>query len=630
MLPRLRTLLLAAPLAALFAAHPAASAPCASSAAQDAGSGRLGRSLVQAEGWSELLERDARLSFTSTLRGRALAALGKSGLAPSERASALFALGAGRIVGSRSLLHAAALEGVVEERRAAILGLGDFGAGESSFLLELLERETGPLAAAAVLALHRSGDGRGRERIRRLADRKAGDEAGDLADLAAELAGLAANELPSTPIEGVREYLELRWKAARHYGLIDGRSWNAWLLEDLGSSDEFLDAIVFRGAARLARIGVADHYLAALLEDDGPERVRGAVAHMPSALAQIVSAGVWEPADHSEWSAIILEVERQGLERKAIDLLRTIRLVPGLSNYSAVLLVRGGSSEGLPLVELDLLSPDPARRALVVRTLGDSGLKHYSSTLEPMLGDGDARVRAEALVALVRLGHDESVRELHRHLSDSQSEEFEPLIGALCSSAQHPLVLADLSGLLPRLIGRDDLRLAVAIALADQGRIGPPRWIVRDALAAGDLRVRDRLAMVRVLGNGADQSELEILRGLFPAADDPELNVELGLAMLRNLDPGMLPLLRIALWQGPRSRSLLAAALIAEIDGIDSLRTELSKPPAASTRTDLRRVGFALGQWGGLEEVERLSRRSSASDPALQGALLGALAGRTF
>ncbi len=53
-------------------------------------------------------------------------------------------------------------------------------------------------------------------------------------------------------------------------------------------------------------------------------------------------------------------------------------------------------------------------------------------------------------------------------------------------------------------------------------------------------------------------------------------------------------------------------------------------PPAGATEADVRRLGFALGQWGGLPTVEALARRRNGGDPALQGALLGALTTRSF
>jgi hypothetical protein len=45
----------------------------------------------------------------------------------------------------------------------------------------------------------------------------------------------------------------------------------------------------------------------------------------------------------------------------------------------------------------------------------------------------------------------------------------------------------------------------------------------------------------------------------------------------------------------------------------------------------LRRVGFAVGEWCGVEAVETLARelRFQSGHPALQGALLGVLSTRT-
>jgi hypothetical protein len=58
---------------------------------------------------------------------------------------------------------------------------------------------------------------------------------------------------------------------------------------------------------------------------------------------------------------------------------------------------------------------------------------------------------------------------------------------------------------------------------------------------------------------------------------------------------------------------------------------ELSRPPRQATSADLRRVGFAVGVWGGLAEVDHLAKqlRFNSGHPALQGALLGALTQRT-
>ena len=81
--------------------------------------------------------------------------------------------------------------------------------------------------------------------------------------------------------------------------------------------------------------------------------------------------------------------------------------------------------------------------------------------------------------------------------------------------------------------------------------------------------------------------------------------------------------------RSPWNRSLLAGALYADVAGLEAMRLELSTPPRTATESDLRRAGFALGEWGGLLQVEALAAKLGGGDPRLQGALLGALSART-
>ena len=74
---------------------------------------------------------------------------------------------------------------------------------------------------------------------------------------------------------------------------------------------------------------------------------------------------------------------------------------------------------------------------------------------------------------------------------------------------------------------------------------------------------------------------------------------------------------------------MLAAGLIVQSRGITALEEELDTPPTPVTGNDLRRVGFALGEWGGVDALEALSRRRPAGDPAVQGAYLGAMSSRS-
>jgi len=582
-----------------------------------------GAALTSVDDWAGLWERDARLDFPQTGGAHALADLEGRRSSEDRRIVALMAVGCSRARGGASVLQVAAAEGPIELRRAALFALGEYGSVEAEELVRLSDTLEPELVSPLLVGLARSGNRVAREELAAVAERDEG-EPGELARaLVASIDRL--EEMEERPV--VRELLELRWKAAVEYGLVDGRSWRTWLNEELAQEPAFLDALVYRGAARIKRPGVADLYLEAVLNGTGEQRLRGAVANIPAELSRLVVGGVWTPTEGSEWNALLLEIERRGLEAQALDLLRTLRLVPGIGTYAAILLVRGGSPDGLPLVELDLHSPDPARRALVCRSLGDSKVRRYVLTLEPLLEDDDPIVRANALVSQVRLNHVPAIEALAEALKEPEDESFPALVQALCDAVYDPLVVPHVLKLHDRTEG--DLRLWTSIALTRAGRIGSPRWEALDALADGQVAPRIAQEIVQALGKGADQEELEVMRAQFPSPQNFELNVELGLALLKNRDAGMLSLLRQALWSGPWHRSLLAAALLIDLDGLEALRVELVRPPSDSTLAGQRRIGYALGHWGGLEEVERLARRSRANDPALQGALLGALAART-
>jgi hypothetical protein len=142
---------------------------------------------------------------------------------------------------------------------------------------------------------------------------------------------------------------------------------------------------------------------------------------------------------------------------------------------------------------------------------------------------------------------------------------------------------------------------------------------------AGELSRR----AVEALGRHPGAADLSLVRSLFPLGDELEIDVELACVLVRSGDAEIVPLLRSALWSEPWNRSVLAAALWIDVGGLDPLRLELQRPLAGASSRDLRRVGFALGEWGGLAEVEWLGTRIGPAEPALQGAMLGALGART-
>jgi hypothetical protein len=117
----------------------------------------------------------------------------------------------------------------------------------------------------------------------------------------------------------------------------------------------------------------------------------------------------------------------------------------------------------------------------------------------------------------------------------------------------------------------------------------------------------------------------------FPVERDLKLNVALASAIVRAQHNSAFVFLRKALWSGPFDRSVLAGQVIVQVGGIHTLRDELNRAPIGASITDLRRVGFALGAWGGLREVEFLKTKLGLrmGSPVLQGALLAALGRRT-
>lgn len=569
---------------------------------------------------SELLALSARASFNAHSAELALSAL-SAGLDPAQRPVALFALGASGERAMRPRLESWAVEGSPADRRAAILGLVESGFTPIDRLVRLTRSSLPEVREAAMLSLARIPG----ESARAALDELCLDGAPDPATARAARA-FGADPLSAPNFETGRVLLQLRWDAARRHGLIDGQPWRARLLADLIADPQFLDASVFGAASRLRRTGIADHFLEVALNPGAPERLRPVVNAIPSELDRMVQAGVWYPSTQEEWAQILHEIDDRRLETLTMDLLRQARAFPDLSAHAAVLLLRGGSNEGLSMLELDIASPDPRRRERIAEALGGTRQPRYIDLLEALRSDDDASVRAAAVIAQLRLGHVLSVELVRAILGGAPGPERATIVESLARLAYLP----EIAGLLCEYVEGFDAqeRISVAIAL---GREGNPREIavLRAALGEDVLRSPRGAHFVQALVRIGANDEVGRLFDLFPLEQKGDVNVEIVLAMCARREPAVLPILRAAIWQGPFERSVLAAALMQQVSGIDALRMEVERPPAGARPADVRRVGYALGSWGGALEVDRLGRRRTAADPALQGALLGALAART-
>lgn len=576
--------------------------------------------------WEQLSVRDARVGFPTSAGEAAFSMLSEGTPPESERALAFLAIGASKFERGRPMLQSWALEGSAAERRAAVLGLGEMGAPDLDLLTPLAEGPDGALAGAALTALLRSADPVARAYVERRASD--GGNAGDRSELAADLLLYWADPEAAAPLGPVEELYELRWLAARRYGLIDGMGYRQALLASIGRDPAFLDAFVLRSAAKLSRAGVDDHFTELLLHGTGTERVRGATAAMPERVAQLILTELWVPANTPEWNALLETIDVMGSERIFVDVLRAARLLPDQGTFAAGLLVQAGDRDGLPLLELDLASTDPVIRRQVVEALADSGIRRYVTDLEELREDEDADVRAAALVGQVRLGHETAKLELDALLYGEVSDERARAVDALARVVHDPASRAILAGVEPAL--DEGPRDRAAVALASAGRLGDVRERARGLLISRPESIKDGPALVRGLSRGHDPADIETFRAIFPVPDRFDLNVALATALAESGDTTTLALLQYAVWHGEWNRSCLAAATLVERDGMKALRAELARPPIGVAERDLRRVGYALGELGGMDEVERLSERRSSGDPVLQGAVLGALASRTF
>jgi hypothetical protein len=84
------------------------------------------------------------------------------------------------------------------------------------------------------------------------------------------------------------------------------------------------------------------------------------------------------------------------------------------------------------------------------------------------------------------------------------------------------------------------------------------------------------------------------------------------------------------MWNSGFDQGVLAGMLLHEGAGLRGLIDEIEHPPSSARDVDLRRAGFALGEWGGIEALDALlAQLGSKGSPAVQGALLGVLGART-
>ncbi len=580
-------------------------------------------------GDAELLAELRRASFTASSDERALAHLedldaegGSSQSLTLQRAAALFALGTGGSGAHQVRLEETARFSSTLDRFAALMGLAFLPDPPLDFLALQLGADPPVLRDAAALGLLLVDPEQANPV---LAKNGTQAEIRRWKDLARFLQEPDNVEIPGAG----RAWAVLQVEAARRFGLVDGRSWRSLRADMLGRDTEFLDAVLLPHVARLNRLESHDHLLAWMLRDDNPRLAAAGIVAMPEEVDALITHALWLPPTTEAWQAMADEL------RSPKSLLKIPAWVQRALAQEALVEPVAAKMLGLQLMEAwELLEPlsrdsNPAVRARFAQRLAESGDPQWLGELLRLDNDESTAVRAAALVARVRLGGPEARARIALGLEGQDDTWRSALTEALAKFGGQEALLGLLEEALVR--ARPDQELRIALAAARGGSV-QGRALLTSRLrlgTAGDLAPE----CIRVLADDASGEERQLLAELFPTdGDQPgdrELDIELGRALIELEEPEGLRLVRGALWDGPFERGVLVGYLLAELEGVFAVEDELASPPVGARPSDMRRIGFVLGEWGGLATVERLARRRQSSDPVLQGAYLGALGGRT-
>jgi hypothetical protein len=580
----------------------------------------------------DLAARDRRTGFDAT--SAQAARLELQGLRPADprRPLALLTLGAAKAIAERGTLLSAAAEGPTPDRVAALLGLGELGSGIADGL-ELLERlataETGQVQSACLVALARSNEPLARAVLSRFASGE-----GDLAEQAKEVMAHAIEPGATPPPLLWRHLYDLRWEAARRFGTVDGRPWRLVRIDELAQDKAFLESLVLWCAPNLTG-GTADDLLLELVLRPGRSLlcIDAAVRALPDEMERMIDADVWRPANRSEWLRVVDSiVAREDWARFPNTLLQAAVIREARPLVAGFMHSAGGPFEEALLEAL--ASDDPRDRANAAYSIGAAGISDYTTILRGLAEDPEPWVAASALASRVRLGEAAALREVEALFATPPERRTTRLSAFLFEHFDRAAPDADVLGLLERLaptLAEADRINADAI-LAFNGRRAD-RAALRVVLPTIDPTTIEAYRIVRALGFRPSVEDLEALARVFPFDNAPIANLHTARALVEGRHRVVDQLLASAVWTLDWNVATLAAGIVYETRGGATLRQWVVRPPATAREEDIRRVGFALGAWGGPKEVDALraalGTTRGAEEVALQGAVFGTLGART-
>ncbi|QDU85143.1 hypothetical protein Pla163_22690 [Planctomycetes bacterium Pla163] len=579
---------------------------------------------VDAEYWRALLANDVELSFPPDEEFKP--GLTRSGQTPRERAAAIYTLSQVETPNALGVLRGLFGRVTGQEEVAVIYALAELEPLPLDVLIDSSRLSVPTQVAHVATALVLSGDPEAQKKVLRM--QFPGTPLGDVIEAARAFVRDRETAPSSDPLA---QFLELRWQAAMRFGRVGGEPWRARRLRELEADDGWLADLIVPLGARVDRPWTRDHLLEALLERPGRATFEAAVEMIGVPLVELVESGLWMPDSPESWHLLLDAVEASErtagfgpiLGRATLgDMDASVRRRAACVSFAAGLVDRSDA------VVRDLLESDRLEdRRQGLRAVADSSVVDSLEVFEPYLEEGtDPELQAIALVATLLRAPSKAADAIRTGLETDPVLRV-PLVEELVrrsssSTTLSPLIVASKVSDLPAELSVD---VYAALARLDVAAAAKP---LRSALARGV----DGPVGARALLALADVNQIAVQEASVSAllyGRDPSFTLVAARVLVDARHPIGISLLRRALWVRDVPASQLAAGYLIAQEGLSALEREADSPPRWAREEDLRRIGLALGEWGGYGLVQRLARSRNVRDPVLQGAYLGALASRT-
>lgn len=410
----------------------------------------------------------------------------------------------------------------------------------------------------------------------------------------------------------------------------------------MASNAVFLEAITLQLARKLKFAGAEEQFFEILLEGEGAPRIREAVQWNPDRVEELVASGRWRPSDLKEWkwlSVMALWGELQARMPRSLELGMALENSP--TRYMGAGLLFTQDEPLHDLLAEGFHHDDANNRAYSALAVSANGLPDYVGPLRAMIGDPHPWARANALASLVRLddaqGTDRAREVFEGRSSPTRSELVPYLFEALDRAAPAPPVIAFLRSLQQ---DPETELTAQELAAVDSILILHGAENDRSRVRAGLLTIEPMAPQlprsVRALAMAPDPEDIALLTELFHRQNTQTVALELVVALALAGSDEAEPLLRSAAFRLPWNQGLLAAGAARVAYGDDALTRWIRIAPEDTPPETIRRLGYALGVFGGEDSLKRLRESfgngesasavtAARATAALQGAALGAL-----